>query len=304
MRLLILSLALTALATCCLLTSSASGEETPTPPVQIGMVRTLFADKPKVMIDFLLERLGAFLKEQTEVDGKVTMAGDALDLGKLLHENRYQLGFFYGIEFAWAQQKYSDLRPVMLVISKHRNWHAKLVAAKENAGGTFAVFRGKDLALPGRHKPHCRLFVEKSCARAGQCDPKAFFSHITHPESVEDALDSVLLGQVQAAIVDERGWEHYQSIKPGSFARLKVIEESEAFPPGVIAYRAGGLAEPKLGRFRAGLVNAAKSPRGRDTMALFGITSFDEVPGDFDQTLAAIRKAYPAPAADGKEKRR
>jgi ABC-type phosphate/phosphonate transport system substrate-binding protein len=262
-------------------------------------VQTLFAEQPKVVVHFLVDRLGTFLTEQTGVDGKASMAGDALALGKLLHENKYQLGFFYGIEFAWAQQKYPDLRPLTLVISKHRCWHAKLVVAKDNPAGSVAALKGKDLALPGRHKPHCRLFLEKSCASAAHAAPKEFFGHITHPQSIEDALDSVLLGDVQAALVDELGWEHYQSIKPGGLARLKVIEESEAFPPGVIAFRVGGLAEATLDRFRAGLGKAAKSHRGRDTMALFGITSFDPVPGEFQRTLADIRKAYPARTVDG-----
>lgn len=307
------SAALAAFTACCctLVPSRLDAEEKPLPsgPVHIGMAQALFADQPKFMIHFLVDRFGAFTKEQTGVEGKVSLAGDALALGKLLHENKYQLGFFYGIEFAWAQQKYPDLRPLTLVISKHRHWHAKLVVAKANPAGSVAALKGKDLALPGRHKPHCRLFLEKSCLRAGQAAPKEFFGHITHPQSIEDALDSVLLDKVQAAVVDDHGWEHYQSIKPGGCARLKIIEESEAFPPGVIAFRAGGMAETTLERLRAGLGKAAQSPRGRDTMALFGITSFDPVPSEFERTLADIRKAYPARTVagagtvNGKEKR-
>jgi len=287
------------MASCCgPVLSRLDADEQPSERVHIGMVQTLFADQPKAIMHFLVGRFGAFVKEQTGVDSQVSMAGDPLALGKLLHEYKEQLGFFYGIEFARAQQKYPDLRPLTLVISKYKRWHAKLVVAKDNPVGSIAALKGMNLALPG-HKPHCRLFVERSCLQAGQASPKEFFGRVTHPQSIEDALDNVLLGKVQAAVVDELGWEHYQSIKPGGCARLKVLAESEAFPPGVIAFRAGGVAETTLDRFRTGLGKAAKSPRGRDTMALFGITSFDPVPSDFDRVLADIRTAYPARTVDG-----
>ena len=112
----------------------------------------------------------------------------------------------------------------------------------------------------------------------------------------------MLNGEAHAAVVDNSALDHYKDIKPGCFARLRVVEESEAFPPGVIAYREGGLDEATRNRLRTGLMNASKSVRGREAMALFGVTDFEAVPADFGERLASIRKAYPAAHAGGERK--
>jgi hypothetical protein len=74
------------------------------------------------------------------------------------------------------------------------------------------------------------------------------------------------------------------------------LQLSEPFPCAVIAYCPGTLSEETLERFRAGLLAAKSSRHGRQMMQLCRITSFEEVPADFDRMLAAIAKAYPPPA--------
>src|SRR5262249_18442274 len=139
----------------------AAGEET-IKPIELGVVKSLAHDQSKA----LESSLGSFLKNQTGVDSRVRVAGDALQLGKLMKENRYQFGFFHGIEFAWAQTKYPDLRPLVMVVSKYRQWHA-LVIVKKNSAASFAMLKGKELAFPERNKPHCQLFLDKLCSQSG-----------------------------------------------------------------------------------------------------------------------------------------
>jgi ABC-type phosphate/phosphonate transport system substrate-binding protein len=268
-------------------TSTASAE-----PIQMGLVKTL-ADESKAASLLVTHLFAALIKQETGVDGRVTFAGDAFQLGGLLEEKTYHLGFFYGVEFAWAQQEYHRLRPLVTVISKYHKWHARLVVSKDNKAADVAALKGKAVALPQRHVSHCRLFVEKTCARAGRAEPAAFFGDITYPCSTEDALDSLLTGDIQAAVVDNAAMDHYKAIKPGCFARLRVVQESEPFPPGVIAYRQGGLDKDTLNRLRSGLINAGKSPSAREIMSLFGVTNFELAPADFGERLASIAKAYP-----------
>jgi ABC-type phosphate/phosphonate transport system substrate-binding protein len=271
----------------------SAGDETggPAQPIQIGIVKTV-ADQSKSVGRLVAHFFAALVKQQTGVGAQVTIAGDAFHLGGLLEEKKQQLGFFYGVEFAWAQQEYPDLRPLVTVISRYHVWHARLVVSKENKAD-LAALKGKAIALPQRYRPHCRLFLEKTCACSGQCHPAAFFGQITYPSSTEDALDSLLTGDIQAAIVDDAALDSYKDIKPGCFARLRVVQESEPFPPGVIAYRQGGLDRDTCTRLRSGLINAAKSASGREVMAIFGITNFEPVPADFGERLADIAKAYP-----------
>ncbi len=70
---------------------------------------------------------------------------------------------------------------------------------------------------------------------------------------MESALDDVVRGKYPAALVDTSGLEFYKDLKPGVFARLKVLVQSEVFPPVVIVYHKGALNDATLARIRNGL---------------------------------------------------
>src|SRR6516164_8850642 len=86
-----LSLGLFVLTTglCGLALSGKAADPPQAGPVQIGMVQTLFNDIPQTLVTFCAAPFSSLLKEQTGVDGNLTIAGDGLTVGKLLHENKY-----------------------------------------------------------------------------------------------------------------------------------------------------------------------------------------------------------------------
>ena len=299
-----LSLGLFVLTTglCGLALSGKAADPPQAGPVQIGMVQTLFNDIPQTLVTFCAAPFSSLLKEQTGVDGNLTIAGDGLTVGKLLHENKYHLGIFQGIEFAWAQHKYPDLKPLMIAVSYHPVLHANLVVKADNPATGFAGLVGKDLALPKRSKMHITLFLNKGCSGCGQADPSKMFHEVSRPESLTDALDNVLLGTIHATVVDDLGLEHYKDLKPGCFKRLKVIAKSEDFPTGVIAYRENGLSKKTLAKFHQGMINAKNDVKAREMMALFQLTGFEEIPANFSEILAGIIRAYPPPDADKSSK--
>jgi len=88
----------------------------------------------------------------------------------------------------------------------------------------------------------------------------------------------------------------YRKQFPDFSAKVKSLLHSEAFPCAVIAYYPGTLDEQLLDQFRNGMLAAKDSRPGRQMMQLCRITSFEEVPDDFDKTLEDIAKAYPPPA--------
>ena len=100
---------------------------------------------------------------------------------------------------------------------------------------------------------------------------------------------------VQATVVDRAALESYRQSKPGRFAQLKEIAKSQPFPPAVIASYDKVLDEKTLKRFRDSLLNAANNERGKTTLMLFRLTSFEAVPADFNKVLASTRKTYPPP---------
>ncbi len=103
-------------------------------------------------------------------------------------------------------------------------------------------------------------------------------------------------GKFPAVVVDTNGLAFYKDLKPGVFARFKVLVQSEPIPPLVIAYHKGALSDTTLARIRNGLRAADKTEVGRDLMKTWHIRSFAAVPADFAQAMAENLKRYPPPA--------
>jgi len=260
--------------------------------IRIGLVRTLFRDTPTSLIDVLSQPLKALMQSQTGMGGELSLAGDAFDLSKKLKEHKVQLGVFHGFEFAWARQRNPGLKPLVVVVSHHRQLHAHLIVRKDGPVTSSADLKGKAVAIPHGSREHCHLYLERRCPGSGT-DPRKFFSQITTPASTEDALDDVIDGAVQAAIVDRQALDQYQQDKPSRCNRLRVLSQSEMFPTGVVAYQEGDLDESTLRRFHDGMISAASTPRGRELLKLSRITAFEEVPADYEQLLLDIARAYP-----------
>jgi ABC-type phosphate/phosphonate transport system substrate-binding protein len=210
-----------------------------------------------------------------------------------------QLGVFHGIEFGWARQKYASLRPLMIAINQQRYLRAFLVVRADQQISNWADLQDKALALPLQTREHCQLFLRRHCLELKK-EPASFFSPITNPANVEDALDGVVNDTVKACVVDNVSYDSYKRRKPGRFAKLKIVQSSEVFPAAVIAFRPGSLNEATLRQFREGMINANRSALGRQLMTVWKLTGFEEVPHDYDQILLEIVKVYPAPASNGK----
>jgi len=105
----------------------------------------------------------------------------------------------------------------------------------------------------------------------------------------------VVYGDAQVALVDQLALDDYQKSHPARLNRLRVLHQSEPFPPSVIVYHAGSVEEATLKRFREGLLQAGKTERARALLKMCRITGFAEVPGDYESLLGEIIKAYPPP---------
>jgi ABC-type phosphate/phosphonate transport system substrate-binding protein len=275
---------------------SAGKAATATGRVRIAMVNSLFRDTPPSVIRVMMQPFAALMQSQTGLPGELIPGGDAAQLGQLLSEDKANVGVFHGFEFAWARQRYPELRPLLIAINQDRLLQALIVTRADASASSLPDLKGKALALPRCTREHCFLFLEHRCLECGQ-EPSRFFSTITAPPSVEDALDDVVDGIVQSAIVDGVSLKCYERRKPGRFSQLKAIQRSERFPAAVVAYRPGTMDEDTLRRFRDGLIKANKGALGRQFLTLWKLTAFEPVPDDYEQTLAEILKAYPHPSA-------
>jgi len=264
--------------------------------VRIGLIRSLFRDTSEPLMQIIMRPFKALMEAQTGMQGQLVAAGEANDLAQRLKSGDCQLGIFHGFEFAWARQLVPELKPLLIAVPKQQPYlRAYLVVAAEGPVQQVADLKGQVVALPYMSREHCRLFLERRCVPAGS-SPAKFFSRITIPRDAADAIDDVLAGTTAAAVIDEGDLESYRSQYPEYFAKAKILLQSESFPCAVIAYYPGKLSQALLDRFREGMLSAKDSRQGRQVMQLCRISSFEEIPDDFDKMLADIAKAYPPPS--------
>ena len=279
-----------------LLAAAPAGEKDaiPTAPLRIAMVNSLFPDTPEATVDAMMQSFAAILESQTGLVGTLTTWGDAVQLGKMLTEDKVHLGVFPGIDFGWARQKCPTIRPLVIAVNQHRQLRALVLVQADAKIEKLADLQGKAFALPQNTREHCHLFLERSLQATGH-EPKKLFAQITRPPTIEDALDDVVDNIVQGVLVDGVALDCYQRRKPGRFSKLKIVEKSEIFPPAVVAYRPGALDDATLAKFRDGMINANKGVPGRQFMTLWNMTGFEPMPADYDQIVEASVKVYPAP---------
>lgn len=258
-------------------------------PLSIGIAPSMLKDLSAGQQTFITGEFPLLVKQFTGLDGNLVRAKDVGALARRVEAGDDPFGVFQGVEFAWVRAKHPELKPLLVsTYHKARN-RGLLVVKKDAAYAKFADLRGKDLSLLREGKEHCRLFAIKGAGG----DLAKFFGKVDVPANAEAALDAILLGKVAAAIVDEVSLEIYKDVNPGRHDRLKIIEQSQPFPPGVIVYHPKKASPGLVEQFRAGMLRANQSERGRDVMSSFKITAFDNVPAEFDGWLGDILKEYP-----------
>lgn len=272
--------------------ASAGGES-----LRVGMVQTFFHDLSAPLIEEATGPFGKLMQETTGLTGELVVGGDPFTVARQLDDGKLQLGVFHGFEFAWVRQKHPELRPLMVASNAKTPPQSYVLVTGESPAAGFADLKGKDVAVPKRSKEYSRRFVERLSREQGAAGAKEFFGRVVVPANTESALDELRQGKFHAAVVDAYGLEFYRDLKPGVFAKLKVLAQSDAFAPTVVAYKQGALPEATRKRVLDGLRTAHKTETGRDMMQKWKITSFEPVPADFDALLAASLKALPTPEA-------
>ncbi len=263
-------------------------------PIKIAVPSTLFRDFPKITVQALMPTFNKLMERQTGVHGQIVMLKASDEVGNELADHTVQLAVFHGYEFAWAQAKHPNLRPLVVAIKQDSKLSAQVVVASDGRIDKLDDLRGQPVAIPRGTPEHCRLFLSRRTRAIGQRQEK-FFGKFTTPAHVGAALDDVANGKVKATVVDSVAWRDYQWMNPGRARKLRTLMKSENFPTGVIAYADGGMPNAELKKFKDGLTTAHQTPGGLQLMMLWKMSRFDNVPPDYQQSLTEIAKAYPPP---------
>jgi ABC-type phosphate/phosphonate transport system substrate-binding protein len=260
----------------------------------IGASGTLTSEKNDQKEESALKTLKEFIKEETGMKNDILLQKDWLELTDKVVKGQLHLGVYQGYEYAWAREKHPQLKPLALAVNVYQYPTGYVVVKKDNKAKDFAGLQGQSLSLPTTGPRFLRLFLEREAQRAGK-KLEEFFSKVDTPENIEDALDDVVDGKVQAVAADRAALEGYKRRKPGRFAKLREAAKSPQFPPPLVAYYEGVLDKSTLGTFRKGLLDAKRKERGRAMLTLFRLTEFTPVPKDFEKVLTATRKNFPPP---------
>jgi ABC-type phosphate/phosphonate transport system substrate-binding protein len=272
--------------------TSLQGRQEKGSVLRIGSSGSLTSSSSSVKEDDAMETLRSFLKEETGMDNKIVREKNWQEVVDKLVKKQLQIGVFQGYEFAWAQQKEPSLKPLMLAVKVQRYPRAYVIVKSDNKATDFAGLEGQSLSIPSTSIGFPQLFVEREALAKGK-KLEAFFSKIVRPEEPEDSIDDVVDGIVQASIVDQAVLEAYKRRKPGRFARLKQVAQSEPFPSPVIAYKDKDLDAATLEKFRNGLIKASTTERGKKMLNMFRLTAFETIPDSFSKVLEATTKKYP-----------
>lgn len=269
-----------------------------TGPVKIGLPKNMFRDFPEVTVQALLPTFTKLMESQTGVKGQPVLLSGPEEVRQQLAEGKIQLAVFHGFEYAWAQSKNPELKPLVIAVSQNNpKLTAQIIVANDSKVSKFEDLQGKQLAIPRGTREHCRLFASRRTQERGHRLEK-FFSRITKPSDPGSALNDVATGKVDATVVDGNAWEDYKWIEPVKSRRLRPLMQSEVFPTGVIVYKQGGVPDSTLQKFKDGLSVAHTKVEGKTLMQLWKLTRFDNIPADYQDTLNNIVKAYPPPISD------
>lgn len=260
--------------------------------LRIGATGTLTGDADSRKEKTGLETLRRFIKEETGLNNEIVGQKTWQEVSAQMAKGQFHIGVFQGYEFAWAQDKYPEMKALALGINLDRYPVACVVVQRDNKAKDFAGLKGQSFSLPTTNQSFLRLFVDRQ-REAISNKEELFFSKFTSPDNVEDALDDVVDGQVQATLVDRAALEAYRQRKPGRFNRLKVLARSQAFPPLVVASYGSVLDQATLQRFKDGLLSARRKEKGDMLLTLSRLTGFENIPDDFSRVVDETRKAYP-----------
>jgi ABC-type phosphate/phosphonate transport system substrate-binding protein len=243
-----------------------------------------------------LESLQSFIKDETGFKNDIHTEKDWRVLVEKLGKGDPHLGVLQGYELAWARKDNPRLKPLAIAVNVHRYPVVTVVTHKNSKAADLEALKGQTVFMPATTPGILRLFVEKQAGKKLE----DFFSKVIQKEDIEDGLDEVVDGNIQAAVLDGAALEAFMRRKPGRYKQLKEVAKSEPFPPVVVTYVEGVLSDGALQKFRDGMVNASKKEKGQTLLTLFRLSGFETMPPDFDKVLDETLKKYPPPDPKGK----
>ena len=264
--------------------------------LRVGIPRSIFRDIPPALLTFANQPFKDIIKTQTGFDGKIVNDAEALNIARDIDSGKVQLGVFLGHEFAWAQQKYPDLEPLVCSVPRPKEIQAFILVRHDCKAVHLGELKGQRLVLATGTRDHARLFLEKR--QLDEMGTMTGFCSLAKTATVHDALHKLIDSEADVTVADQAAWRYFQKLYPGAAQNLKVLAESPVFPATVIAYKKGAMTDAQIGKVRDGLMTAHQSKQGGRLMGMIKVDKFDKLPDGYGDALKTCLKAYPVPPTD------
>lgn len=258
--------------------------------LKLGLPESMFSGLPPAIVQVGSKPFKDMLEKETGLKGEVVVTKDYADSAAQLRNNKLDVAVFHGVEFAWVKQ-HPELVPLILAVPRTELRACLVVNAASKAVGPKDL-KGNCVAIPAVTKAHCHLYLDRlketlpvACCCPAKLDGK----------SVEDALDAVVGGNCECALVDAASLAVYKGLKPGAGDQLKVLAQSEPFPSAVVVYRKDVFNAKAAADLRDGLIKGIDTTQGKRLKDLWKLKGFAEVGPGYQTELDKILKAYPAP---------
>jgi ABC-type phosphate/phosphonate transport system substrate-binding protein len=253
-------------------------------PLRLGVAETVARGMSPGLLNIVMRPFKSYLEGEVGKKGEITQVAAPLELAKLLHEEKIEIGVFFGHEFARAKVVYPRLQPIVVCVGRPKSTNVVLLVNRSKRIREIAGLEGKIVAMPIPNKAYCTAYFEHL---------KINVKDIHKPLDSEEALDSLSENRVEGVVIEEAQWEDYQTTSPSRANNLKVLQTSESFPPGVIATYEGRMSDSELKKFREALIRANGSTKGKGVLTTMQVSSFQIPVANFDDILAQNVKTYP-----------
>lgn len=263
--------------------------------LRVAIPKSAFRDVPAPLLTFATQPFRDLIKTQTGFDGQVLSDAEALPLARDIDAGKIHLGVFLGHEFAWAQQKYPDLMPVVCSVPKPKEIQAFVLVRHDQKGTSLSDMKGTRLIVAAGLRDHARLFLDKKQA---EDMTSGGFCSTSKAATVQDALYKVIESEADVTVADQAAWRYFQKLYPGASQNLRVLAQSDVFPPTVIACKKGKLTDEQLKKVKDGLMTAHQSKQGGRLMGMIKLEKFDELPTGYMDSIKSCLKLYPVPPSD------
>lgn len=250
--------------------------------------------RAKATLEQLIELIGQRVRVATEL--RIIPGGTRKALentADALRRGDVHVVALTGLEYGWLRELAGRDNEALAVANTNKNIiQYERVIVRANSDTNLAGLRGATLAMVDGPHPSMRVYLKQLQRRWG---PSFLSTHTGPYSAAAKAVQAVLAGEADAAIVDLYTTQSYERAFPGQMKQLKIIAWSNPYPlaPVVGIPRVVNSIRPELWRdLRTEMTRIHAQPRAAAFMDVWRISRFNIPPDTYDGDAAQSAKDF------------